>query len=331
MEYPTFVTTAGDSVFVRPGMRLPEFVTIHEVGHNWFQGMLASNEGKEAWLHEGVNEWLDIHVMRDLYGPRKSGLDWLGFQADAGALHRAWADDPSTLPGPIATAAYAFVDRDAYNEQTYYTATNALLTLEGVLGSQKVLAAVKAYAREQAFKHPTGRDFYAAIEREVGQDLSWFFEPVFQRVGGVKLAVRKAVCEKAHAPRGVFEDHGEKPPQTGRRTVTETEAPETGTFLCEVVIQNTGVIHVPVDVELVFADGSSQRVQWDDRGNGSWQRFVVERSSELVEVRIDPDDKIALARPMGHQVRIDGDGSASLRAAARISFWAQSLMQLVGP
>ena len=26
MEYPTFVTTAGDSVFTRPGMRLPEFV-----------------------------------------------------------------------------------------------------------------------------------------------------------------------------------------------------------------------------------------------------------------------------------------------------------------
>ncbi len=325
MEYPTFVTTGGDSVFMRPGMRLPELVTIHEVGHSWFQSMLASNEGAEPWLDEAVNEWMDVRVMRDLYGPRKSGLDWFGFQADAGALHRAWGDDPSTLPGPIATAAYAFVDSDAYDQQTYYTATRALMTLEGIFGSTKVLAATKAYAREQAFKHPTGRDFYAALEREIGENLGWFFEPVFQRVGGVKLAVRKAVCDKAHAPRGVFGD------SQNHKTVTETEAPDTGTFVCEVVIQNTGVVHVPVDVELVFADGTSQRLQWDDRGNGSWQRFVVERSSELVEVRIDPDDKIALANPIGHQVRVDGDGSASLRAAARISFWAQSLMQLVGP
>src|SRR5258708_21016464 len=34
--------SAGDSVFMRPGLRLPEYVTVHEVGHNWFQGLLAS-------------------------------------------------------------------------------------------------------------------------------------------------------------------------------------------------------------------------------------------------------------------------------------------------
>ncbi|HSN27465.1 MAG TPA: M1 family metallopeptidase, partial [Kofleriaceae bacterium] len=32
MEYPTLVTTAGDHALMRPGIRLPEYVTIHEVG-----------------------------------------------------------------------------------------------------------------------------------------------------------------------------------------------------------------------------------------------------------------------------------------------------------
>src|SRR5690606_5230377 len=121
MEYPTLVTTAGDSAFSRPGVLIPEMVTVHEVGHNWFQGMLASNEAVEAWLDEGVNEWAVARAMNALYGPRTSGLDWMGWQAELGALRRAIASDPASLPSPIATAAYAFVDGRAYGEQTYAT------------------------------------------------------------------------------------------------------------------------------------------------------------------------------------------------------------------
>ena len=95
MEYPTLVTTAGDSVFTRPGMRLPEYVTVHEVGHNWFQGMLASNEPSEAWLDEGVNEWADAkrdgRALRPAHAAR---IDWMGWQAEVGALRRAVAGDP---------------------------------------------------------------------------------------------------------------------------------------------------------------------------------------------------------------------------------------------
>jgi hypothetical protein len=325
MEYPTFVTTAGDSVFMRPGIRLPEFTTIHEVGHNWFQGMLASNEQEEAWLDEGVNSWADLIVMRDLYGPRANLVDWMGWQADGAALFEAVADDPSSLPAPIATAAYAFSDFDVYGAQSYFTTARALSTLEGLVGSAKVLAAMKAYAKEFAFKHPTGRDFYATMQREIGEDLSWFFGPVFQHVGGVEHSIRTAGCVKAHPVRGVAFSG------VNRKTITETEAADTGTFVCEVVVQNTGTIHIPVDVELEFADGSSQRLKWDDRGNAGTQRFRVERSSRLVEVRIDPDRKVTLATPTRHRLRLEGDGAASLRASARVATWTQTLMQLVGP
>jgi hypothetical protein len=325
MEYPTLVTTGGDSVFARRGVRLPEMVTIHEVGHNWFQGLLASNEPEEAWLDEGVNEWADAHVMRDLYGPRTSGIDWLGWQADYGAFRSAITGDPSLLPSPIAAAAYAFADPDAYARATYASTMRALTTLEAYVGSAKFMAAMKAYANEFAFKHPTGRDLYATLERELGQDLSWFFGPVFQQVGGIKLAVRTAECRPAHAARGVW---GEG---SARKVTTESEAPDLGTYVCEVVIQNTGVVHVPVEIELEFADGTRQRVTWDDKAGSHWKRFVIERSSKLVTVTIDPDKKIALADPTTHRVRLEGDGSASLRAAARISSWAQTIMQVVGP
>jgi len=328
MEYPMFVTTGGDSVFTRGGVRLPEYVTVHEVGHNWFQGILASNEPEEAWLDEGVNEWADLHVMQDLYGQRANAIDWRGWQADTGAARHALRyllGGNRPLPSPIATAAYEFADSGNYGLATYDETMAALTTLENIVGSAKFLAAMKAYTKAFAFKHPTGRDFYATMQKELGQDLSWFFTPVFQQAGGNLLAVRTASCREAHQPRGVTGEGSQ------RKITTESEAPDSGTYTCDVVIQNTGTIHVPVEIELRFADGSSLRETWDDRGNGTWKRWQLARSSKLTEVRIDPDHKLMVGVPVEYDRRIEGDGAASLRAGARIASWAQALMQLVGP
>jgi hypothetical protein len=321
MEYPTLVTTAGDSVFCRPGIRIPEFVTVHEVGHNWFQGMLASNEPEEAWLDEGINEWADARAMDDLYGARGAAVDWMGWQAEAYALRRVVSPQPGELPAPIATAAYAFPDDEAYGAATYVSTERALHTLEDYVGPARFQAAMKAYTKAWAFKHPTGRDFYETIERELGENLGWFWEPVFHEVGGMALSVRSAECRPAHATRGMVD----------KKLQTETERPDTGTWTCEVIVQNTGTIHVPVDVDLKFEDGTTQREHWDDRGAGNWERFVVQRSSKLAEVRIDPENKVLLDSPVEHALRLEGDGAASLRAGARIGSWAQTLMQLVGP
>jgi hypothetical protein len=325
MEYPTLVTTAADGWYSRPGVRLPEFVTVHEVGHNWFQGILASNESVEAWLDEGVNEWADGNVMNALYGPRSSAIDWLGWSAEATALRRAVSTDPGSLPSPIATAAYAFVDNGAYGAATYNSTMRALYTLEQTVGPTKFAAAMKAYAKEWAFKHPTGRDLFDVLSRELGQDLTWFFGPVFHGVGGLALGIRTHHCRETHEPRGVYDEGSAK------KTYSDSDRPNTGSYVCEVVITNTGTIHVPVDVELKFADGSVQREKWDDRGTASWERFVVQRSSPLVEVWLDPENKLALDNPIEHHYRIDADGAASLRAAAWFSATTQTLMQIVGP
>ena len=203
----------------------------------------------------------------------------------------------------------------------------ALRTLEQTVGADKFAAAMKAYATTWAFKHPTGRDLFATLaHRARHEDLTWFFAPVFEHVGGLQLAIRLGELRARAPARAACSARA-----AVKKTVTEIEAPETGSYLCEVVITNTGTIHVPVDIELKFADGSLLEQTWDDRGGASWKSFVFERSSPLTEVWLDPTNKIMLDSPVTHHYRLEGDGSASLRGAAWISSVTQTLMQLVGP
>jgi hypothetical protein len=323
MEYPTLVTTAGDGWYSRPGMRLPEYVTIHEVGHNWFQGILASNEVDEAWMDEGVNEWADGEVIARLYGERAGIIDWMGVTLELHRLRRAVTSPLASLPSPIATASWAFVDDGAYGEATYAKTALALKTLENLVGRDAFLAAMKGYAETWAFRHPTGSDFFAAISGALDQDLSWFWGPVFHGTGAADYAVRSASCRPRREPRGVF-GSGEE-----RRVVVDTD--DTGTFQCEVVVVNDGTVSVPVDVEMRFADGTHVRERWDDRNGGRWHRFEFDRSSKLTEVEIDPDRRVLLADdPLDDHVRLDSDARASWRAAARVGFWTQTGMQVLG-
>jgi hypothetical protein len=327
MEYPTLVTTAGDTVFARDGIHIPEYVTIHEIGHNWFQGILASNEFEEAYMDEGVNEWADGQVMFRMYGEKESAMSWMGWTGDAYTLQRAVRNMGAPfdrVPSPIATAAYAFVDTEAYGQATYLKTMAALRTLENVVGSDRFAVAMKHYAETWAFRHPTGNDLLVALEESLGEDLRWFWRPAFYEPGAVDFAVRSFECTPVHEPRGVFGE-GES-----RKVVSGGDGSKG--YSCDVVVVNLGVVPAPVDVEFRFADNTRQREHWDARDGSHWHRFTLQRSSPIVEVSIDPDDDVLLSvNPLDDHVRMQPDTDASWRASSRIVFWTQGVMQAVGP
>jgi hypothetical protein len=72
MEYTT-IFTSESSYFVPPFIHLPEMVTVHEFGHAYFMGIMASNEFEEPWLDEGVNSYWEQRIMDNYYG-KNSGL-----------------------------------------------------------------------------------------------------------------------------------------------------------------------------------------------------------------------------------------------------------------
>ena len=317
MEYPTLVTAGGDIDI--PGLLFAEEVTVHEVGHNWFQGILASNEVDEAWLDEGLNTYANGIVLDEWFGADRSSFD--------GIFRLGYYQRDQVVSGmlepldPIDTPSYEFDGVRSYGVATYTKTSLAMKTLEGMIGRDRVWAAMGHYAKKWAFKHPEGDDFFAAISEGLGEDVRWFLEPTFRGRGEVDLQVGPIYTRRALPPRGVF---GE-----GDKRETRTADESKGQWESKVVVANTGSVPVVVDVAFRFEDGEVLTETWADRR--TWKRFSFVKPTKLVEVTMDPAKKIRLEQHV-----LDNSRRASIslvgarRAADHAGFWEQILCALVG-
>jgi len=71
MEYPTLFTS-GTWMMETEDTHVPESVTVHEAGHQFFYGLVGNNEFEAAWLDEGLNSFTDSEVMHRVYGERRA-------------------------------------------------------------------------------------------------------------------------------------------------------------------------------------------------------------------------------------------------------------------
>jgi hypothetical protein len=307
MEYPTLVTTGADHALAPPGVYFPEQVTVHEVGHNWFQGLLASNEVDEAWLDEGVNEYVDGLILDEWLGSDRSFLDVAGVRAGYYQFERASADG-NKLVSPIRTKSYLFAPGE-YGDGTYRKSAQVLKTLEGMAGKDRLVRAIGRYAREFAFKHPTGDDFLRVVGGELGSEHDAFLRVAFGEPGGADLFIHDV-------------DNWE-------RTTKDEQGKEKEEWRARVVVKNTGRIAVPVEVKIRFSDGTEETVQWD--GNGGWRAYEF-TGKRIVSAVLDPANKVMVDHDAAdNEWREDGRHGPAWRAAARLAFWQQTLLQLVGP
>ncbi|HEY3495599.1 MAG TPA: M1 family metallopeptidase, partial [Polyangiaceae bacterium] len=88
MEYPTLITTGGPWYLGLLGDRALESVTIHELLHQWFYGLVATNEAAAPILDEGVTSYAELHALEAAYGPG-SAFRGFGVELSATALARA--------------------------------------------------------------------------------------------------------------------------------------------------------------------------------------------------------------------------------------------------
>ncbi len=174
MEYP-MITVIGNS---DSGKDLDDVIT-HEVGHNWFYGILASNERDHPFLDEGVNSYYEHRYLREYYGdPASEGIlpDWLYDASRNGPLYntgcRLLAREGKDTPPDSHSNHFAPI---AYGVQVYVKTALCLYWLEQAAGTERFDAAMQEYYRQWQFRHPYPEDLKAVFQK-AGLDADWFFQ-----------------------------------------------------------------------------------------------------------------------------------------------------------
>ncbi len=181
MEYPmvTVIGEAGSAFSL-------DRVIAHEVGHNWFYGILGSNERRHPWMDEGMNSYYEGRYIEKKYagaGALKGSIpagarDMMGLKGKGpfeqhyliyGLNARREMDQP---PG-ARSSAFTPIN---YGGMVYSKSAMLFNYLAEYLGRSVFNEVIQAYYEEWKFRHPEPADVVSTFEKETGKDLSWFWK-----------------------------------------------------------------------------------------------------------------------------------------------------------
>ena len=311
MEYPTFIT--GDTVWWSPkGQKLlPEGVTEHEFGHQYWYGMVATNEFENAWLDEGINSYTEVKVVDSLYGKNTSILNWLGAQMGDAALQRSSYIGVADTD-PLSRPAYEDMSMGSYGGITYGKTATMLLTLEAVLGEQTLRKALHTYFMKYRFTHPTQEDFLRTVNEVAGQDLGWYWQQAVYGTQVLDYKVRRADSDRV---------------DWANKDAPEEKRGETF-YQTTVLLQRLGDFVFPVVAEVKFDNGETIREKWD--GRDRWKRFVYLKKAKVLSVEIDPDHQVTMDRNyLNNSIATEPQRGATVKIASYWTFLTQFLAQML--
>ncbi len=341
MEYPTFITGFAPSAYLRwprHRFRLPEDVTIHELGHQYWYGMVGSNEFEESWLDEGINTDSEYRAMQLAYGPRPALFPGgIGFDAYSFA-HASYASLPNL--DPMRRVAWGYFSGNSYGTNSYPKVGLFLAQLRHDLGVETFARAERAYFQEWSFRHPSTSDFFSVFERVSGRDLSTYRRNLVEGTARLDWSVVSAKTRKEARDFGVFDEAGRRVTYERGRVVLPKKEKDGSSdkkskiFESVVVFGNRGDWPHGAQARLVFEDGKVL-----DRplpADASWVRLRIRYKSRLAWAAADPDrenawdwnrsnDSIVLGRGKG--AADTAGGRAVVKYFARVAYWIGLFLQ----
>ncbi len=280
MEYPSLITTGGDPR--TPAFaRTVEAVTIHEFGHQYFYGLLASNEHHSPFLDEGLNSFAEIDSLETWLGTRRAGAD-LGLASFGIAEVHALTGRRNVQDAHVDTEAAAFPTGGAYGAQVYSRTATLLETLRRTYGDTRFFVMLGTYTRRFRFRHPTKADLLEAVGTGLGEAARAFLDTGLSASGTLDALVLEASSARRREPAGLFGPPGAR---------QERKAESGKDFISTVVVSRRGALVLPIEVEFRFADGSRRRRTWES-GEAHTAHLVEESPSELEAVVLDPERKL---------------------------------------
>lgn len=334
MEYPTFITGAAPAILLRwpfEKVRSVELVTIHEFGHQYWYGMVGSNEFEEAWLDEGLNTDSEYRATQLAYGARDEIELPGGIGADGISNAHAFYAGVTNLD-PIRRLAWGFASGNHYGVNSYMKVGLFMAQLRSDLGAQTFARAQRAYFQQWSFRHPSTSDFFDAFERSSGRDLATYRRNIVEGTSRLDWGVVSAISRRHEGDDGVFD-------RKGARVTLDADAEKGGSgsrkptdvYDTIVVFGNQGEWPHEAAARLVFEDGTVV-----DRvlpAEARWVRLRTTYSSKLAWAAADPDRKNVWEWNRLNDSRVLGTGKGAAKthgkaAAVKYFGWTAYLVGL---
>lgn len=252
MEYPGMVFCSWKAT----GHRLWLVIT-HEYGHNWYPMTVGSQERRYPFMDEGFNTFIDI-------------LSTFNFNHDEFGYYEPWVGDPQLLVPALKKEKDPIMTRPDASTETGLIAYNKpglglYILRQYVLGPKRFDYAFSKYTHEWAFKHPTPKDFFRAMNNAAGENLNYFWKGWFYK----NWLIDQAVTDVHYVH----------------------DNPADGSLI---TIENLQKLPMPVKVKVYESNGKSGEkdlpVEIWQRG-GKWQ-FEYSSTSRLDSVIVDPDHQL---------------------------------------
>jgi hypothetical protein len=267
MEYPTLFTV-GTRWLMPARETILEDTLVHETGHQWWYGMVATNEFEDAWMDEGINQFANARVMAEEFPDGREVVRFFGGfvpwvledvrweRVTAGELRDDYRRNPTVdIPS---TPSFRYWPRTS-TPMTYAKPALWLHTLERALGWQTVQQILSTFFERWKFKHPRPGDLFQVANEVSRRDLSPFFDQVYRGSA-------------------VFD--------YGVESVTSRPGDE-GEFVSDIDVRRYGDGIFPVSILVTLANGEQRRSSWD--GGGRWHRVTIEHASRAVSAQVDPE------------------------------------------
>ena len=336
MEYETFFTTDGGlGGFARASCR---FVTVHEFGHGYFMGLLASNEFEEPFLDEGMNEFWDDRMLAPeevkIELPEPAGFLGVSLPPLRYADYEHLSGSRRFQADPIAGNSW-----DRFSEGSYglvYSRTVMVFDdLEKRLGQDALGRGMKLYYKRWHHRHPGTADLRDALAEGSGQAAlvnEWFEREVY-RNEPIDDRATTVESEELLPQMGTALVDGKRVEKTREDVDKEVEAARKSKGDSAFPWRSTVTVrryagHVPQTVAVTFADGSQELLPWP--AEERWHRFELVRPQKVVSAQIDAGRAVLLDIDKLDDGRTrEADSRASTRWGLEVSHAAELALSLL--
>ena len=239
-------------------------VTIHEVGHNWFPMIVASDERKWTWMDEGLNSFLEH------YGSLEFDKEWPRAELPGMATNIV---SYMKMRNSVPIMAESEVNlRSTFGANGYTKPASGLVMLrEKIAGPEAFDNAFRGYSQRWMFKKPQPADFFRSMEDGLGEQLNWFWRGWFYTTYANDQALNNVERQDA-------------------KDLVGNDSKGTGYF--RISIEQKGGLVMPVELEISYTDGTRERIAlpadiW--RQNEKVFTYGMFSSKDIAQVVLDPD------------------------------------------